>query len=92
MLMYVDAVLLLTIPEPGSSGQKFDMDGLLHIDKLNLMPFRKISGFASTVESMKRLLNNFKLRIVSGSSVLNHKTPRAKYYACRLRGMMPTMN
>ena len=28
-LMYVDAVLLLTIPEPGSSGQKFDMDGLL---------------------------------------------------------------
>ena len=39
-LINFDAVLLLTISEPGRSGQRFDMDGLVHIDQLNSMAFR----------------------------------------------------
>jgi len=70
-------VLLLTIPKLGSSGQKFDMDGLERIKQINSLPFRNqfvlcIDGGVN--ENIVNMLNVE--NIVSGSSVLKNPDPK----------------
>jgi len=72
-----DAVMLLTIQEPGKSGQKFDMEALERIEQLNKMPFRnkiRICVDGGINEKIAPLLKVEDL--VSGSSVLNHADPK----------------
>jgi ribulose-phosphate 3-epimerase len=70
-------VLLLTIPKPGSSGQKFDVDGLKRIKQINNLPFRNQfvlcvdGGVNENIISMLRVEY-----IVSGSSVLKNPNPK----------------
>ncbi len=72
-----DAVMLLTIKEPGMSGQTFEIEALNHIDQLNRMNFRnKISicvdgGVNEKIAPMLKVED-----IVSGSSVLKHSDPK----------------
>lgn len=86
-LINVDAVLLLTIPEPGRSGQRFDMEGLVYIDQLNSMPFRKkfricVDGGVNDKIAPQLQVEN----IVSGSSVLNHKDPKGQILCLQTAG------
>jgi ribulose-phosphate 3-epimerase len=86
-LINVDAVLLLTIPEAGRSGQKFDMDGLVYIDQLNSMPFRDkfricVDGGVNEKIAPQLQVEN----IVSGSSVLNHKDPKSQLLCLQTAG------
>lgn len=75
----VDSVLLLTIPHPGQSGQKFDFDALEKIKFINQLPNRK--DFSLCIDgginenTIKHIDSEF---IVSGSSVLSSKNPQKK--------------
>jgi len=86
LLKEADSILLLTIPEAGSSGQKFDMDGLERIKQVNSLPFRNqltlcIDGGVN--ENIVGILEAENL--VSGSSVL--KNPNPKKHIMRLQTM-----
>jgi len=77
LLKKADYVLLLTIPNPGSSGQKFDMDGLDRIKQINKLPFR--NQFVVCVDGgvNENIVNMLEVEnIVSGSSVLKSPNPR----------------
>ena len=72
-----DYILLLTIPSPGSSGQKFDIDGLNKIKEVNALKFRnkfKLCVDGGVNEDIINLLDAE--NIVSGSSVLNNPDPK----------------
>ncbi len=77
LLEISDYVLLLTIPQPGSSGQKFDPSGLDKIKQINNLTFRNNfvlcidGGVNENIVSMLEAEN-----IVSGSSVLKNKDPK----------------
>ena len=72
-----DAVLLLTIPKPGESGQKFDMEGLDRIDQLNKMPFRRQLRICVDGGVNEKIVPLLQVEdVVSGSSVLNHADPK----------------
>ena len=77
LLNRADYVLLLTIPKPGSSGQKFDTEGLEKIKQINTLPFRNQfilcidGGVNENIVSMLEAEN-----IVSGSSVLRSADPK----------------
>tara|TARA_Y100001970_G_scaffold281852_1_gene393501 strand:- start:39066 stop:40166 length:1101 start_codon:yes stop_codon:yes gene_type:complete len=79
LLIKADYILLLTIPNPGSSGQKFDLNGLEKIKEINNLSFRKQfvlcidGGVNENIVSMLEAEN-----IVSGSSVLNDPNPKRK--------------
>jgi pentose-5-phosphate-3-epimerase/putative flippase GtrA len=82
-----DSVLLLTIQEPGKSGQKFDMDGLERIKQLNQMPFReniRICIDGGVNEKLTPLLQVED--VVSGSSVLNHIDPKGQILRLQTAG------
>ena len=70
-------VLLLTIPKPGFSGQKFSMDAIERIREINNLPFRDNfslcidGGVTENIVSFLDAEN-----IVSGSSVLKNKDPK----------------
>ena len=86
-LKIVDAVLLLTIPEPGRSGQKFDMEGLVYIEQLNAMQIREkiricVDGGVNEKIAPQLQVEN----IVSGSSVLNHKYPKNQILCLQTAG------
>ena len=84
ILEKADAVLLLTIPEPGRSGQMFDMGGLERIEELKDMSCRKelrVCVDGGVNEKIAPLLQVED--IVSGSAVLNHQHP--KYQILRLQ-------
>ena len=69
----VNAVLLLTIKEPGRSGQTFDLEGLNRIEQLNAKPFRdriRVCVDGGINDKVVRLLKVED--VVSGSSVLSH--------------------
>jgi len=86
-LKNVDAVLLLTIPEPGRSGQKFDMDGLVHIDQLNSMPFRGKFSICVDGGVNEKIVSQLQVEnIVSGSAVLNHKDPKSQILCMQTAG------
>ena len=75
---------MLTIPEPGRSGQKFDMAGLERIEELKDMACReklRVCVDGGVNEKIAPLLQVED--IVSGSVVLNHQHP--KYQILRLQ-------
>lgn len=77
LLEKADYVLLLTIPKPGTSGQKFDTDGLLRIKQINKFSFR--SQFVLCVDGgvNENIINVLEAEnIVSGSSVLKSNNPK----------------
>jgi pentose-5-phosphate-3-epimerase/putative flippase GtrA len=72
-----DYLLLLTIPSPGNSGQKFDFDGLNKIKEVNALAFRnkfKLCIDGGINEDIINLLDAE--NIVSGSSVLHNPNPK----------------
>lgn len=77
LLKIADYILLLTIPNPGSSGQKFDIKGLEKIKQINNLSFRNQfvlcidGGVDENIISMLEAEN-----VVSGSSVLNSTDPK----------------
>lgn len=83
----IDAMLLLTISEPGYSGQKFDMDGLKQIDEVNKLPNRgKLrvcvdGGISEKVIGLVHVED-----VVSGSSVLNHINPKQQILRLQTSG------
>jgi pentose-5-phosphate-3-epimerase/putative flippase GtrA len=86
-LKNLDAVLLLTIPEPGRSGQKFDVDGLQYIEKLNAMPFRKNIRICVDGGVNEKIAPQLKVEdVVSGSSVLNHCDPKGQILCLQTAG------
>lgn len=77
LLKIVDYVLLLTIPKPGSSGQKFDMDGLQRIKQINSLPFRNQFVLCIDGGVNENIVNLLDVEnIVSGSSVLKNPDPK----------------
>ena len=77
LLEKVGHVLLLTIQNPGSSGQKFDGAGLEKIGKINNLPFR--NQFVLCVDGgvNEYIVGSLEAEyIVSGSSVLKSTDPK----------------
>ena len=86
-LINVDAVLLLTIPEPGKSGQKFDTNGLFYIDQLNSMRFRKNFRICVDGGINEKIAPQLHVEhVVSGSSILNHKDPKSQILCLQTAG------
>ena len=77
LLKLADYVLLLTLEKPGSSGQKFDIDGLKRIKQINTLSFRNQfvlcvdGGVNENIIDMLEAEN-----IVSGSFVLKSTDPK----------------
>jgi len=87
LLKKTDYVLLLTIPEPGSSGQKFDMDGLDRIKQINNLPYR--NQFVLCVDGgvNENIVNILDAEnIVSGSSVLKSSNPKRQILRLQTAG------
>lgn len=84
-------VLLLTIPNPGASGQKFDSNGFERIKELNSLPFRNNftlcidGGVNESIVSMLKAEN-----IVSGSSVLMNENPKRQIMKLQTSGRYET--
>lgn len=79
LLKISDYVLILTIPKPGFSGQKFDSRGFDLIKKINDLEFRK--NFVLCVDGgvNENIVNKLNAdHIVSGSCVLESKNPKRK--------------
>jgi len=69
----VSAVLLLTIEEPGRSGQTFELNALDRIQQLNAKPFRNQIRICVDGGVNEKVVGLLKVEdVVSGSSVLNH--------------------
>ena len=87
LIRMTDAVLVLSIPKPGFSGQKFDMDSLDKIEELNKLSFRKDfllcidGGVNDKIVPLLKAEN-----IVSGSAVLNHQTPQKQILRLQTAG------
>jgi len=91
LLKKTDYVLLITIPKLGSSGQKFDMDGLERIKQINSMPFR--NQFVLCVDGgvNENIVNLLKAEnIVSGSSVLRSSDPKKQIMRLQTIGRYET--
>ena len=76
VLQKADYVLLLTIENPGNSGQNFQSSAFKKIDQLNSLPFRNrfilcVDGGVNT--SISKLINSE--CIVSASSILKNSNP-----------------
>lgn len=87
VLAEVDSILLLTIPQPGQSGQKFDMTGLERIQHLNQAAYRnqlRICIDGGVDEKIAPLLQVED--VVSGSSVLNHEDPKLQIMRLQTAG------
>ena len=77
LIKNVDYLLLLTIPNPGNSGQKFDMEGLTRIKEINNLPFRKNFNLCVDGGVNEDIVNVLEAEnIVSGSSVLKNQNPK----------------
>ena len=76
-LKLADYVLLLTIPNPGNSGQKFDSDGITKINEINNLSFRNQFLLCIDGGVNENIVNYLDAEnIVSGSSVLNSQNPK----------------
>jgi ribulose-phosphate 3-epimerase len=83
----IDSVLLLTIPEPGRSGQKFDMEGLAYIDQLNTMKNREKFRICVDGGVTEKVVSQLQVEdVVSGSSVLNHRDPKGQILCLQTAG------
>ena len=81
-LKLADYVLLLTIPNPGNSGQKFDSDGITKINEINNLSFRNQFLLCIDGGVNENIVNYLDAEnIVSGSSVLNSQNPKKSDYA-----------
>ena len=77
ILKKADYVLLLTVANSGSSGQKFDFKGLELIKKLNDLPFRNKFTLCVDGGINEHIVNLLEAEnIVSGSSVLENSDPK----------------
>ena len=82
-----DAVLMLSIPRPGFSGQKFDMDSLDKIEELNKLPFRNDFTLCIDGGVNDKIISLLKAEnVVSGSAVLNHQTPKKQILRLQTAG------
>ena len=87
LLEVSEYVLLLTIANPGKSGQKFDLDGVSSIKKINSLPFRNqfslcVDGGVN--EDIIRLIEAE--YVVSGSSVLKNSNPKRQIMRLQTQG------
>ena len=83
----MDAVLLLTISEPGYSGQKFDIDGLKRIEQLNELPFRDHFRVCVDGGINEKVIGLVQVEdVVSGASVLNHSNPKQQILRLQTSG------
>ena len=83
----IDAILLLTISEPGHSGQEFDMEGLKRIEKLNKLPFRDHLRVCVDGGVNEKIIGLVQVEdVVSGSSVLNHINPKQQILRLQTSG------
>mgnify|MGYP001452086938 CR=1 FL=1 len=87
LLKKASYVLLLTIPKPGFSGQKFSMDAIGRIKQINNLPFRDkftlcVDGGVN--ENIVSLLDAE--NIVSGSSVLRNQNPKKQIMRLQTMG------
>jgi ribulose-phosphate 3-epimerase len=86
-LKNVEAVLLLTIPEPGRSGQKFDMEGLVYVEQLNRMQNREKIRICVDGGINEKIVPLLQVEdVVSGSSVLNHRDPKGQILCMQTAG------
>jgi len=77
----------LTIPEPGRSGQKFDMEGLAYIDQLNTMKNREKFRICVDGGVTEKVVSQLQVEdVVSGSSVLNHRDPKGQILCLQTAG------
>jgi len=87
VLPQVDSILLLTISQPGQSGQEFDATGLERIQQLNKAAYRnqlRICIDGGVDEKIAPLLQVED--VVSGSSVLNHEDPKLQIMRLQTAG------
>ena len=83
----VDAILLLTISEPGHSGQEFDMEGLKRIEELNELPFSKHLRVCVDGGVNEKIIGLVQVQdVVSGSSVLSHINPKQQILRLQTSG------
>ena len=83
----MDAVLLLTISEPGYSGQKFDIEGLKRIEQLNELPFRDHFRVCVDGGINEKIISLVQVEdVVSGASVLNHSNPKQQILRLQTSG------
>ena len=86
-LKNVDAVLLLTIPEPGRSGQKFDTMGLDRIKQINDLSFRNHFILCIDGGVNENIVGSLEAEnIVSGSSVLKSVNPKRQIMRLQTAG------
>ena len=91
LLKKVDYVLLLTIPKPGSSGQKFDTMGLDRIKQINDLSFRNQFILCIDGGVNENIVDALKAEnIVSGSSVLNNVDPKRQIMRLQTVGRYAT--
>ena len=77
LLQKAEYILLLTIPKPGSSGQKFDTDALEKIKQINKLPFRNQFVLCIDGGVNENIVNMLEAEnIVSGSSILKSTDPK----------------
>lgn len=76
-LSHVDMLMILSIPEPGRSGQTFDMNALDWISEVNAWPDRSRIDFCVDGGVNERTVGLLNVeQVVSGSSVLNAPDPK----------------
>ena len=83
----IEAVLLLTISEPGYSGQKFDIEGLKRIEQLNEHQFRDHFRVCVDGGINEKIISLVQAEdVVSGASVLNHDNPKQQILRLQTSG------
>ena len=87
LIKKVDYVLLLTIPKPGSSGQKFDTMGLDRIKQINDLSFRNQFILCIDGGVNGNIVGSLEAEnIVSGSSVLKSVNPKRQIMRLQTAG------
>ena len=87
LLKKADFVLLLTIPKAGSSGQKFDTEGLKRIKQINSLSFR--NNFILCIDGgvNENIIGVLEAEnIVSGSTVLKSTDPKRQIMRLQTSG------
>ncbi|HBE04383.1 MAG: hypothetical protein A2096_02280 [Spirochaetes bacterium GWF1_41_5] len=75
-LPLIDEIMLLCIPSPGESGQKFDVKALDLIEQINSWPGRQRISLCIDGGVNERIIHLLQVeKVISGSSVLNNENP-----------------
>jgi ribulose-phosphate 3-epimerase len=87
LLEVSEYVLLLTIANPGKSGQKFDLDGVSSIKKINSLPFRNQFSLCVDGGVNEDIIKLIEAEyVVSGSSVLKNSNPKRQIMRLQTQG------